>query len=380
MPTTWEGHYLDGRTAARQRATVQLMQTGLQITTESGATLWWPYSEIRQTQGFYAGEQVRLERGGEFPEALLVSDTAFLTALRQVAPERASRFHDPARRRMRVMLTALAAIAAIVVATALFSWGLPALAEVAAVRVPVSWEERLGAAVAEQLAPPGKRCTDPRLARAIDTIVTTLIAPIPKPPYTFRVIVIDEPVVNAFAAPGGSIVIFRGLLERTRSPEELAGGLAHEIQHILHRHPTRMLLQHASAGLLVAALTGDATGAMAYAVESARTLGTLQYSRQNEEEADAEGLRMLRKAGINPAGMIALLESLQKEEGKAPALVKYLSTHPSTADRIEKLKALAGQSPPGSVKLLPNYDWRDIRKMCRSPGSGTQGFRNRAVS
>ncbi len=366
MATTWEGHYVDGRTAARQRATIHLMRTGLQVTTGSSATLWWPYSEIRQTQGFYPGEQVRLERGGDFPEALLVSDASFLAALHQVAPELTGRFYDPSRRRTRVALTVLAAVAAIGIVIALFFWGLPALADVAAARVPVAWEERLGAAVAEHLAPPVKRCTDPARAQVIDGIVAALIAPPPKPPYTFRVVVVDEPTVNAFAAPGGYIVLFRGLLEQTRSPEELAGVLAHEIQHVLHRHATRTLLQHASAGLLVSALTGDATGALAYAVESARTLGTLHYSRQAEEEADAEGIRMLLAAGINPAGMIAFLESLRKDEGTTRAVVTYLSTHPSTEDRIEKLKALAGQSPRASVKLLPDYDWRNIKKICRA--------------
>ena len=62
IQTDWEGHYLDGQTAARQRVSIRLMRLGLHVTTERGATLWWPYEEIRQTQGFYSGEQVRLER------------------------------------------------------------------------------------------------------------------------------------------------------------------------------------------------------------------------------------------------------------------------------------------------------------------------------
>ncbi|MGH8058953.1 MAG: DUF7092 domain-containing protein, partial [Candidatus Entotheonellia bacterium] len=62
--TDWQGFYLDGRTAARHLATIRLMQSGLEVSTDHGLTLWWPYAEIRQTQGFYAGEQVRLERGG----------------------------------------------------------------------------------------------------------------------------------------------------------------------------------------------------------------------------------------------------------------------------------------------------------------------------
>ncbi|MGH7406088.1 MAG: DUF7092 domain-containing protein, partial [Candidatus Methylomirabilales bacterium] len=195
MKTDWEGYYLDGRSAARHRAAIRLMRSGLEVTTEAG-TLWWPYPEIRQTQGFYAGEEVRLERGGEIPEALLVSDAAFLTALHRVAPELATRFHDPARRRMRAKLTLVAALAVIGITTALYLWGIPALAGVVASQVPASWEEGLGEAVIEHLAPSSKRCTDRTLTRAVDEITITLTRTLPSSHYTFRVMVVDNPTVN----------------------------------------------------------------------------------------------------------------------------------------------------------------------------------------
>src|SRR3972149_7925254 len=116
MQIDWEGFYLDGRTAARQGARLRLMRSGIEVSIESGLTVLWPYDQIRQTQGFYAGEQVRLEKGGALAEALLVSDAAFLTSLHEVAPGLRMRFHDPARRRRRVELTLLAALAPIGVA------------------------------------------------------------------------------------------------------------------------------------------------------------------------------------------------------------------------------------------------------------------------
>lgn len=192
-----------------------------------------------------------------------------------------------------------------------------------------------------------------------------LTTPLTTSPYTFRVFVVNSPAVNAFAAPGGYIVVFRGLLQQTKTAEELAGVLAHEIQHILKRHTTRAILQRASTGLLLAALTGDASGAMTYGLESARTLGLLRYSRQNEEEADREGMRMLIDAGINPEGMIAFFEMLKQKGVEVPDSLKYLSTHPTTEDRIEKLKSLAGQLPHRSVKLLPGYDWKSMEKICK---------------
>ncbi|MFQ5898144.1 MAG: M48 family metallopeptidase [Candidatus Methylomirabilia bacterium] len=366
MQTDWQGHYLDGQTAARQPAAIRVMRSGLEVTTASGLTLWWPYDQVRQTQGFYAGEQVRLERGEDSPEVILVSDAAFLTALRLTAPELARHFHDPTGRGLRVKLTILAAVAAVGIAAALYLWGIPAMAALVAPRIPVSWEERLGRSVLEQLAPAGKRCADPTGLRVIDTIITTLTAPLPRSPYVFRVTVVDYPVVNAVALPGGYIVLFRGLLERTRSAEELGGVLAHEMQHVLQRHATRALLQQASTGLLLAALAGDASGA--YGLESARLLGRLAYSRRAEVEADTEGMRMLLAAGVDPAGMIAFFRMLEREGAGAPAFLKYVSTHPSTEDRIETLKSLAGRFRGRPRKVLPDYDWRDITNVCQILG------------
>jgi len=369
MKTDWEGYYLDGRSAARHRAAIRLMRSGLEVTTEAG-TLWWPYPEIRQTQGFYAGEVVRLERGGEIPEALLVSDAAFLTALHRVAPELATRFHDPARRRARAKLTLLAALAVIGITTALYLWGIPAIAGIVASQVPASWEEGLGEAVIEHLAPPPKRCTDPTLARAIDEITLTLTRTLPASPYTFRVTVVDNPTVNAIAAPGGFIVLFRGLVEQTQTPEELAGVLAHEVQHIVSRHATRMLVQNASTGLLLGALTGDASGAMRFGLEGARVLGILRYSRGHEEEADLEGIRMLITARIDPAGLVRFFESLKEKERERemPAFLTYLSTHPTTADRVERLKSLAAQADGQWITLLPDLQWREINQLCNAAG------------
>ena len=141
----------------------------------------------------------------------------------------------------------------------------------------------------------------PAQALFLREIVDTLSASLPEQPYKFQIIVMDTPEVNAFAAPGGSIVVFRGLLEKVQTAEELAGILAHEMQHILHRHSTRMLLEHVSLGLLLGVIMGDANSAMKIGKEGAGLLGALHYGRQFEEQADAEGMRLILAAGIDPA-------------------------------------------------------------------------------
>jgi Zn-dependent protease with chaperone function len=369
MQTAWDGSYLDGRSAARQRVTIHTMADGLQITTERGVTLEWPYGDLRQTQGFHAGEQVRLERGEEFAEVLLISDPAFLTVLHQTAPERTTHLHNPVYRTTRVRLTFLAGLAVIGFLIVQYLWGIPGLAGIVAPFVPVSWEERLGREVVNSLAPEKERCQDAALTRIVNDITTSLTATLPSNPYTFQVVVTNTPFVNAFAAPGGYVVVFRGLLERTDTPEQLAGVLAHEAQHILQRHATRTILEHASTGLLLAAITGDFTGAMTYGLEGARTLGILQYSRSHEEQADVEGMKMVMAAGIDPAEMIAFYLVLMGKQRGPSGLWDYLSTHPRNEERIQKLQSL-GTASPGSpaskpVKLLPHMDWHAVRMLCQ---------------
>jgi len=348
----------------RQPARVTIGATGLEILlTETGRTLRWPFAGVRQTQGHYEGEQVRLERGGELSDALLIRDVAFLGALRAAAPSAAA-FRGPGRRRVFALVGMLAAVATIAVAAAFYVWGIPGLADVAAARVPVSWEVSLGEATMNELAPVAKRCQDPERQRRIDEITTILLRAAPQSRYPFRVIVVDHPVVNAFATPGGSIAIFRGLLDRTENAEELAGVLAHEIQHVLHRDATRAILRQASTAVLVAALLGDVSGVMAFGVQSARALGDFRHSREAERAADRDGLAMLQASGVDPAGMLAFFRAMEKLEGSQPKLVGYVSTHPASSERLQALSAAAAAGPHNAGQLLAGYDWSDIKKIC----------------
>jgi predicted Zn-dependent protease len=205
----------------------------------------------------------------------------------------------------------------------------------------------------------------------VDKLVIRLVAASPASPYAFQIAIVDSPGFNAFAAPGGQIVIHRKLLMSTETPEELAGVLAHEMQHVLQRHATKALIRDLSLAAIADAVFGDVIVIGAFAVQGARTLTTLHYSRESEEEADREGMRLLQTARINPAGMIRFFETLKAQTGEAepPA---YLSTHPETDVRIARLKALAAElgrrgtdlkSVP--IPLLADVKWDEVKKLCR---------------
>jgi predicted Zn-dependent protease len=367
MRSEWEGHYLDGRTPTRRRATVRLMRGGLEIMPDGGARQFWPYADLRQTQGSYAGEEVRFERGGDLPEVLVVADPAFLVDLREISETPSARFHDPRRRGRRLQLTVLAGLAVVAVVTAIYLWGIPVAAEVIAERVPVTWEESLGRSVVDSLVPREQRCLTDAGQRALDELVATLVAGAPPSGYTFHAQVADMRIVNAFAVPGGYIVVLRGLLEELGSAEELAGVLAHEIQHVLRRHSTKALVQHMSTGLLLTAVSGDVSGVMAYGLEGARVLGQLRYGRAAEEEADALGMQLIIAAGLDPRGMIAFFEATEKEEGKRGGRPVYLSSHPGAADRIARLTRLAQGAPPPRRSAMGEAEWAALRAICAKP-------------
>jgi beta-barrel assembly-enhancing protease len=364
--SAWPAAYLDGRTPRRHPATVRVFPTGIEVAVEGAGAVWWPRDEVRQTQGFYAGEQVRLERAAPSTDVVVVDDAALVTALARAWGRPSARLHDPAHRGRRLRLTMLAALGAVGLGASLYFWGIPALADLAAEHVPLAWEEGLGQTVADHLAPPARRCVEPERMKRLDSVLGEVTRALPAHTYRFRLVVVDDDDVNAFAAPGGHLIVLRGLLEFVATPEELAGVFAHEVQHVVRRHTTQALLRHASTGLLLAAAAGDLSGLMAFGLESARTLGSLRYGRRAEEEADREGMRLLIAGGLDPRGMIAFFEALARRES-GPSRVgwaRYFSSHPATEARLAQLRALAATTTSPPRKLLPDYDWSDMQHIC----------------
>ena len=152
--------------------------------------------------------------------------------------------------------------------------------------------------------------------------------------FNLRYHVVDDPQVNAFAMPGGHIVVYTGLLDRMTQPEELAALLAHEGTHVEKRHSTRSLARQLSGNMFLAVVLGDASGLVGAAAAQADQLRGLGYSRDLETEADTVGIRLLVENGVDPHGVVRLLELLQAEVHDLPEAAEFLSSHPLTKERI----------------------------------------------
>lgn len=358
-PSSFRGHYFDGKSAARLEVDIEPRREGLHFRVSAGAEHLWSWPEVRQVQGFVEGEPVRLEKGGELPEALVVGDPGFAHALRHAAGAHTHRFKLPSSNQSLLQKGAFAAVGLVLAAAGLYLWGIPWISATAAQKVPVEWESALGAKVVENLSEDLADCEDPELKSTVTTVLERLSTTTGSP-YTFNVRVLDDGTVNALAAPGGHLVLFRGLLEKMETPEELAGILAHEVRHVTLRHTSQAMLRELSMAIGISALTGGMD--ISQIAGAARMLGSLQMSREAESQADLEGLELMLQAGFRGEAMIAAFGALGGGEE-----LSWLSTHPDTRARREALTlALAGRTPAATPPALPGAEaWKAMVARCR---------------
>lgn len=153
--------------------------------------------------------------------------------------------------------------------------------------------------------------------------------------YPIRLTLVHSDIVNAYALPGGQVVVYTGLLRKLKTPEALAALLAHESTHVNSRHSMRSLLRSGANGLLVSIIFGDATGLSGALAGNLENLSGLRYSRSLETEADETGMDLMRRNGVPPQGMVQLMKTLEKE-GDIPDELSFLSSHPLTKNRIKR--------------------------------------------
>jgi hypothetical protein len=172
---------------------------------------------------------------------------------------------------------------------------------------------------------------------------------------------------NAFALPSGIIVMTDELVQLAKNDPEVLAVLAHELGHVHHRHTMRRLLEGSATVLIIAGVTGDIASAASLAATAPTLLLQTRYSRNNEREADRYAIEMMKKAGLDPRYLGALLARLESEVGRRGALPSFLSSHPSTEERgrlsgaapadtegeeeIDQEEAVEAKLAPGTRKL-----------------------------
>ena len=222
-----------------------------------------------------------------------------------------------------------------------------ASAETTAAKLLVSdeQEKQIGLQVQQELQQKEhvKYMEDPEVVAFVKGITDRILplAEKDRPGVAWQVKVIDDPkTVNAFATPGGFLYVYSGLLLAADNPAEVAGVLAHEAGHVVARHSARQMVDAFGLQAVAALALGQNPGLATQVAAGVAGKGLLlANSRGDETEADEYGARYASASGFDPNGLITFFQKLQQQEGKSPQLLKLLSDHPATPDRISHLQA-----------------------------------------
>ena len=218
-------------------------------------------------------------------------------------------------------------------------------------------EVQLGTEYAGQLESQLPLVRDRQVVRYITNLGNSLARVTDTRGLAWRFTVVDSREINAFAVPGGFIYINRGLIERAQSLSQVAGVLGHEIGHVTRRHSVQQMqqAQGANAGLTVlCTLTRVCeSGGAATAINVGGSALFAKFSRNDEREADAEGVATTTKAGIDPTGIPEMFQILQSERQRNPnALEAFFATHPMEEDRIAETRQLIAAQPETQLRGL----------------------------
>jgi predicted Zn-dependent protease len=287
-----------------------------------------------------------------------------------------------AHRAPRRSLVAMVAWIAISIATPPVSFAqenLPDLGDPSQVTLSGAQERKLGESVMRQVRGSGAYLNDPEVNGYLNELGNRLVTAIPGAPFDFEFFAIADPSINAFALPGGFVGVNTGLILLAQSESELASVLGHEITHVTQHHIARSIGNQRDAmlmalGALVAAVlasrsksssSGDMTQGAIAAAQGLAIQSQIDFTRQNEYEADRLGFERTYAAGFDPNAMAGFFERLQKAaiwfEGNSPS---YFRDHPETYQRIAEAQARAYSKP---FRQVPDsLDFHMVRALLKS--------------
>lgn len=340
--------WYDGRSARAWPAEVSVEGGDLVIRTDQGVRLW-PLKGLKVET---AGDSRRLSHPIE-PDARLTIPADEWAAL---APALAGRIERARRGELRLVLGLAAAGLSV---AALLFLGVPFAAGPLARVTDPKVESAFGEVYATQMTAAFPLCEGAH-GQALMAWLGDRLHEASDSPLRFQVQAVEAPFMNAFALPGGTILITDDLIEEA-TPEELAAVVAHEAAHVERRHAMASAYRSAGLGLVLDLVVGGGSGAGQQAVLLAGSLTDMSYNRAAEAEADTRGQELLHAAGLSSKGMASFFDKLSAEESREAATVReYLSTHPVGANRRD---AAARRERDGDPPFNAE-EWKVVQKTC----------------
>ena len=356
----------DGQTAAGHKVTVEPAVDGRGlVVAQGGAATVWPLDRLRQVSGDKARMVLTLHVDGSDeqsrdPARLVVTDADLLAWVRAGAPS-LTQVDVPAGTFARVAVRVGGAVVALALILLVF---LPTIADRLADGLTREREIAFGEAVVGQIeallassTAADLVCKSPGGVAALEKLRLKLVTG-QALSYDIKLRVFDHEMVNAFAVPGGQVVILRGFLDQAESPAELAGVLGHEIGHVEARDPTRLAFRAAGSAGILSLIFGDLSGGLVLGFASNQLLSA-SYTREAEARADEFAYGLMERTGVGTAGLAAFFARIDGMDGEVP---EYLSTHPASQNRAEAAR-LADKG--ARTVLLTEAEWRDLKAICK---------------
>ncbi len=217
------------------------------------------------------------------------------------------------------------------------------------------FERRLGQAFLNNVRRHTPILDDPEIETYIQSIGYRLVANSDNNMQQFTFFVINDALINAFAAPGGIVGVNAGVILNSATESELAGVIAHEVAHVTQKHMARgaeaqskmsvPMMAAMLGAILIATQNPQAGQAAIVAIQGGAAQAQINFTRANEQEADRIGMQLLERSGFNPRGMPGFFEKLQKQSRYLAKAPEFLRTHPLTTSRIADAKARAEVFP-----------------------------------
>lgn len=352
--TVFHGRYSDGKTAQSVPADVRLSERGVEIGFPGAPqALIWPYQSLGTATPLTRKSADALLTYSYMPGAsLFVTSGRFVDQLVQAAPQLTSRAYGWRAARPWVAVTA--GLVALIGATWLID---VSPARWVASLLPNGVRSTVGEQVITSFVGKYRTCTDPAGVAALDKLVARL-SKASGTKTEFRVRVVDWGLLNAFAVPGEQIVLTRAVVTQAKTPEEVAGVLAHEMGHGLELHPETAIVRIIGLTAALELMTGG-SGTIA---NLGLGLTQLSYTRAAEREADARGLALLEKAQISQSGLVDFFRRVGELEGKTgKGEWGLFRTHP---DSEERARNAASRPKWPSTPAMGEDDWKALRAIC----------------
>jgi beta-barrel assembly-enhancing protease len=232
--------------------------------------------------------------------------------------------------------------------------------------VPRSLDEKLGELALQNMDLGGQRVNDPVLVDGLRVISERLRAADAGRGFVPKLHIVDADIVNAFALPGGEVVVYTGLVRAAERPEQLAAVLAHELSHVARRHGMHRIAQTVGVVGTVQLLFGDVSGLSAAVLALLREGAINAYSRDQEREADSDAVASMTRAQLDPRALADFFALLARKEPGLPSALSWLGTHPDLAERIATVRREAAALPTSTPRALA-LDWRALQQRAGRP-------------